>query len=248
MKKIISILLFLVIVSATVSASFLIPVADIAKEKSKAVENSKVINGDWEIERIDFVHYAKPDGKGKPPKDDGGSNNACYDLMGQKWKSLPVNYVINPENPEGLSESFVVSELTAATNEWDSASNVFGAYSIDRNSVFGYNDGENNIVFDYDKRANVIAVASVWRTRKGKQIVEFDIKFNTQYEWGDASVDPTKMDLQNIAVHELGHGIGLLDVYDSSCSDVTMYGYATEGETKKRSLAAADMLGIQSMY
>ena len=62
------------------------------------------------------------------------------------------------------------------------------------------------------------------------------------------SVDPTKMDLQNIAIHELGHGIGLLDVYEDACADVTMYGYGTEGETKKRTLETPDITGYTEMY
>ena len=56
------------------------------------------------------------------------------------------------------------------------------------------------------------------------------------------------MDLQNIAVHELGHSFGLADIYSSSCAEVTMYGYSTEGETKKRTLEQPDITGIQKLY
>ena len=56
------------------------------------------------------------------------------------------------------------------------------------------------------------------------------------------------MDLENIATHELGHGLGLGDLYKDACSDVTMFGYSTEGETKKRTLEPADIAGIQELY
>ena len=41
---------------------------------------------------------------------------------------------------------------------------------------------------------------------------------------------------------------GLIDIYDSACSEVTMYGYGTEGETKKRTLEPTDIAGIQTLY
>lgn len=81
-----------------------------------------------------------------------------------------------------------------------------------------------------------------------REIVEFDVLFDTNYDWGDATVDPTVMDLQNIATHEIGHGVGLDDIYESACSEVTMYGYSTSGETKKRTLEAPDITGVQKLY
>lgn len=53
---------------------------------------------------------------------------------------------------------------------------------------------------------------------------------------------------ESIATHELGHSVGLDDLYDGSCSEQTMYGYATEGETKKRTLEAGDIAGVQELY
>ena len=64
---------------------------------------------------------------------------------------------------------------------------------------------KNVISFGDYGNSGVIGVTSIWlkRTGRTRQIVEFDILFNTDYIWGDASIDPTKMDLQNIATHEL---------------------------------------------
>ena len=72
--------------------------------------------------------------------------------------------------------------------------------------------------------------------------------FNTRFDWRKASLDPTKMDLQNIATHEFGHSVGLGDLYSSTCSEVTMYGYSTEGETKKQTLEEPDITGLQVLY
>ncbi|TET76932.1 MAG: matrixin family metalloprotease, partial [Dehalococcoidia bacterium] len=107
---------------------------------------------------------------------------------------------------------------------------------------------ENAISFGDYPTAGVIAVASVWYNPATKTIVEFDIMFDTDWTWGDADGNPDVMDLQNIAVHELGHGVGLADVYDTECSAVTMYGYSADGETQKRDLADPDITGIQELY
>ena len=56
------------------------------------------------------------------------------------------------------------------------------------------------------------------------------------------------VDLQNIATHEIGYGVGLDDVYETACSEVTMYGYSENGETKKRTLDEPDIEGIQKLY
>ncbi|MBA7643606.1 hypothetical protein ES703_51337 [subsurface metagenome] len=56
------------------------------------------------------------------------------------------------------------------------------------------------------------------------------------------------MDLQNIATHELGHSVGLGDLYDDVASEETMYGLSEYGETKKRTLYLGDIAGIQKLY
>jgi hypothetical protein len=61
-------------------------------------------------------------------------------------------------------------------------------------------------------------------------------------------VDKNVMDFLNIATHELGHGFGLGDLYQSKWSTQTMYGYADYGETMKRTLESGDIAGIQAIY
>jgi len=104
-------------------------------------------------------------------------------------------------------------------------------------------------------QAGVIAVTTIWGYFYGppgkREIVEFDILFDTDYLWGDAEEGgcaPVVMDLQSIASHELGHGAGLVDLYESSCSEETMYGYSEYCEVKKRDLGIGDMTGIDELY
>ncbi len=232
------------LISASVSASMIIPANGHARENSQAPDHSPAIGENWDLERVDFIHYAKPTG----PQT---KQSTCYKLMGVKWATTPVPYVINPTNPQGLSESFITSAISASAESWDAATSrdlFTDAPQADYSAQYGVQDYKNAIAFGGMSDENVIAVTSVWYTRVGKQIVEFDMLFNTKFAWGDASVDASKMDLENIATHELGHSVGLSDIYTSSCTSVTMYGYSTEGETSKRTLEQADIAGLQKMY
>lgn len=235
----------ILLLSVTAAASMIIPAADRTKENARAPENSPVIGENWGLERVDFIHYAKPTGP-KPP-----AAAKCYKLLGGKWKSLPVNYSINPTNQQNLNVSFVTSAISTSAETWDNATSreLFNdTYTVDSSAQYGVQNYQNAISFGDYLDNNVIAVTSVWYTPVGKQIVEFDMLFNTRFVWGNASVDNTTMDLQNIATHELGHAAGLADIYSTTCKAVTMYGYSTEGETNKRTLEQPDITGLQEMY
>jgi hypothetical protein len=256
MKKLnLSILIVTLIlaVAGAANAGMLIPASEQAKEKAQAPEKSPVISetpgGDWDLERVDFIHYVKPTNPSK-----GAKSGTCYKLMGVKWNSLPVNYVINPNNNDGLSTDFVANAISLSAETWDNetSSELFNdLYAIDETAQYGIQDFRNVVAFGNYSNDNVIAVTSVWFTRRGKQIVEFDMLFNDHYLWGDAATasgTPAVMDLENIATHELGHSVGLDDIYLSSCSNVTMYGYSSEGEISKRTLEQPDITGLRSLY
>jgi hypothetical protein len=102
-------------------------------------------------------------------------------------------------------------------------------------------DGNNTIVWGDYPQQGVIAVTIIWSSRITKAIVEFDIVLDVNYKWGNCSISQDIMDLQNIITHELGHGLGLGDVYQTAAQQETMYGYASEGETIKRDLYKGDI-------
>jgi len=206
------------------------------------------------LDKITFIHY-----KDGEVKQVGAAfkSPTCYKLMGIKWNTLPVSYVINPTNPQGLSASLITSAISASAETWDASTskklfnNFYGIdYSATWDDTVDKVDYKNEYVFGTYSDPNVIAVTVVWYTRVGRQIVDYDVLFNTYYSWADCAGTScsTSMDLQNIATHETGHGLGLSDVYTSSCSAVTMYGYSWYGDVGKRSLEQADITGLQKIY
>ncbi|MEM0360602.1 MAG: matrixin family metalloprotease [Candidatus Diapherotrites archaeon] len=207
------------------------------------------------VEKITIIHYKKGFEKSQPPSAKA-TPSSCTKYLGKdlKWKTLPINLLINPVNNYGLSEEFVSQAVWNAALEWDkwTATTLFGSYSIDVSANWDDKvpDNRNEFSFGNYPQNGVIAVTNIWGYFSGnkKQIVEFDVLFDTDFEWGDATTNKTVMDLQNIATHEIGHGLGLADLYSTSCYSQTMYGYSTEGETEKRTLDAGDIKGITTLY
>lgn len=178
------------------------------------------------------------------------SRELCYSFIGSKWKNLPVQYTINPDNPQFLSDDFVISAISTSAETWDKAigKEIFNdEYIIDTTAVPNVRDGKNTLGFILYPSASIIAGASVWTTPEG-EIIEADVLFNTAFEWGDATLNPEKMDLQNLATHELGHVLGLGDLYSGSCRSVTMFAPSSYGQTQKRTLEKADITGLKKLY
>ncbi len=218
-------------------------------------------------EKVTFIHYA--DGrheqiggpelikKVKPVKDDG-----CYSFIRKdmEWKTQPDYIISVEEGEEGITEDQFVAAVNASISEWndpefkeDTSFIEFGEQTINSEYPTGLNgDNVNVISFGDYADGNVIAVCSVWGIFRGppsdREIIEFDVMLDTDWTWGDASQDSSVMDLQNILTHELGHAVGLGDLYNPKCSTQTMYGYSTEGDIEKRTLESGDIAGLNILY
>jgi len=206
------------------------------------------------LTKITFIHYK--DGHVKPVVGAGKPKvTQCYGFLssGAKWKTIE-DYYINPLN-SGLDTAFAASAINAGATEWEKyGGNIFGSGIVDTNVLYDDSmvDGKNVVAFGLYPDPNVIAVITVWGyflgSPKTRQLVEWDMLFNTYFVWGDAAVNSSLMDLQNIATHEIGHSAGMADLYNTSCNLETMYGYSSEGEIIKRDLHNGDIAGIQALY
>lgn len=197
-----------------------------------------------EIAKATFVHYAEPRiNPARPPFDDTEDD---YKLIsgGVRWTST-IAYEVNSAG-SGLTTAAVRNALDASSETWDAATafELFAAPTTTNSTSIGL-DGTNRVAWG-TLSPGVIAVTTLWYTPRSKQMVEFDMVFNTYYEWS-ATGEAGKMDLQNIATHELGHN-GLSDLYAPKDWALTMFGYSDVGEIYKRTLATGDILGVQRLY
>jgi len=202
--------------------------------------------------KVTHIDYAKPPNQGKPP----AKTSTCYKLARWKWLS-PIAYTLDAGVYEtitpiidGKSSQSFESELAEASGEWDSHTSA----SLFENFLYaegmtgaGVRDNKNLITFGNYPQNGVIAVTYTWYDPATRLALESDILFDTDYTWGTTG-GSSLMDFQNIATHEMGHTLGLSDIYTESCSAVTMYGYSDYGDVEKRSLEIPDITGLQIVY
>jgi hypothetical protein len=163
-----------------------------------------------------------------------------------KWYTTNVNYYSNIAGAPGGS----LAAIQAALQTWTAvpASNFsFNYAGATTSTAYGANDGMNIVCFGTINSTGTLAQNTFWFYSNNGQLIDSDIKFNTNYTWGTDGASG-KFDVQNVATHELGHSLSLADLYAAIDSEKTMYGYAAQGETKKRDLDQDDINGIAYLY
>lgn len=213
-----------------------------------------------------YIHYQE--NYAKPPWAGGNKNpgSSCYGFLSNnaKWRTVEP-WLVNPENTSGLANSFVLDNLTADIAKWEDGA-LDGVINGNSYDILGTGtstntnltadltvpDGNNEVYFADVNQAGAIAITIVWGIFSGppsqRQLLEWDQVYDdVDYGWS-SSGQPNLMDFENIATHELGHSVGMADIYESNCSLETMYGYADYGEINKRTLEAGDLAGISQLY
>lgn len=208
-----------------------------------------------EVEGYAIVHYAK--NASSPAKPSSGITCYGYIAKGAKWKGTPEPWVVDSANTGGLNPTFILQNIKDDIAKWEIASGVNndilgeGTSSMVPITISSSLDDKNEVTFAPVSNAGVIAVTHIWGVFGGptfnRQLVEWDQIYNTAYAWSDSG-EAGEMDFENIATHELGHAVGMGDLYNLSCSTQTMYGYAGYGETDKRILESGDITGINLLY
>ena len=194
------------------------------------------------------------------------NNSACYGFFaqGSKWKTIEP-WIFDPYNNQGLDQNTLFDIQAKDILKWeDGADGKVGNHkSIDilgNGSITSIPlsvdllspDGVNEVYFGDIQTTGAIAVTVVWGIFDGpidgRQLVEWDQVFDDVHFPWSITGDPAKMDFENISTHEIGHATGLIDLYDPVCYQQTMYGYASFGQTLKRTLEKGDINGINLIY
>lgn len=168
---------------------------------------------------------------------------------------IPVPYFIDSAGTPDTTEEFAA--IQAAYAAWNSVPSSYMefVYAGPSSAPWGRGDGVNVhtwITEDWEERtgtsSRTIAVNRFWYYPSSGEIFDSDIAYNGEHFRWSSSGEPERMDIQNIATHEIGHSLSLNDLYGPEDTEKTMFGYAALGETKKRTLEQDDIDGISYLY
>jgi len=176
---------------------------------------------------------------------------------------IPVSWWMNQDGSQDVHPDDCEAALKNSFQTWQNVSGAYIEFSYNGKTdtgkdMFGRRDGINLLVWEEDtwpqELGDAIAVTQVASEPNPKKegeeetsrIVDADILFNgVNYKWAiDGSGN--KMDIQNVATHEIGHFLGLADLDDNQ--NATMYGATQEGDLHSRDLDADDKAGTQAIY
>lgn len=178
-----------------------------------------------------------------------------FSLIGTK---LPTNttYRLNPSVPFSISSN-LNTIVNNSFDSWESPSGVSftkGANTSKNRSAY---DGQNIIAWNRLSLSTLGATYIRYNPDTGA-VVDVDTIMNSRHAWtwtnpSSVNVDQqcaatNAYDAQNILVHELGHWMGLRDLYGSQDEDNTMFGYASKNELKKDTLEQGDLDGTIQIY
>ncbi len=177
------------------------------------------------------------------------NHDISYCYSGSQWPGGTATWYLNSAGAPGCTFTQTLTAVSTGFSTWACASGFTYNYGGTTAIAVVAEDGTNVIFFrstDWDG-PGTIARTFAWNDGSGNRL-ESDIIFNAQfYTWSCAGA-PGEMDVQNIATHEEGHFLGIRDLYGPTDTEKTMYGYGSNGETSKRTLDEADVLGAEFMY
>jgi hypothetical protein len=160
--------------------------------------------------------------------------SACSAYMGPKWSTPATTYGLAASIPSAWA-----SAIQAAATGWNQGGSKF---------AFTFSASSPHTISLADLGAgSTLASTRVEFYQSSQQMVRFSMTFNNRYTWSTTG-QAGQFDVQNIAIHELGHALGLTHPSASTCAEETMWFSAGAGETKKRSLEAGDKNGLVTLY
>ncbi len=176
---------------------------------------------------------------------EGTANIAeCYKYNNLRWPDTwpVVSYYINENTSDCTGEGAAVQ---AAANTWNGTGSGFTFhYAGSHHNTSSSQNNVNEIM--WGTTSGSVATTYFWYYLPG-DMIECDIVFNDAYNWSSTTPTSSQMDVQSVALHELGHWLNLDDLYNSEDSGNVMYGYISNGQVK-RVLQPCDISGICLIY
>lgn len=181
-----------------------------------------------------------------------------------KWEEFPIRYFVTDRAASGVSAQQAQAAITRAFEAWDAVETADTSSEFAGMTQANPTTGDSMTVLGFVNRPDldrVLGATNFIIDVTTGEIVESDIFFNTRFPWSVSATGETgRHDLESIAVHEIGHllGLGHSALGETELipggrrvlgAEAVMFPVAfAPGTIKDRSLKPDDIAGITDLY
>jgi hypothetical protein len=187
-------------------------------------------------------------------------------VVGVQWNAFPVQYFITSRDDDRVSAAELEAVVSRAFGTWGAvpSANVSAAFAGFTTAEPVVDDDQLSVIgfLDLPDMDRTLGAATFEIDETTGRLVAADIFFNSVFDWSVAPSGETgRFDLESVAVHEVGHVLGLghsalgeTELSGSGSRTVlgkraVMFPIAyPRGSIEDRSLEADDIAGLSDIY